>query len=115
MQVPPSGFTMPLPTQGLRWSGFFRSENKVGGNRYTAKCKYCLVELSGKPEKLHQHVTRCKDWNINEKTTYLHNVAEESSSSRKRNRDEDDISVNPTIQDDDNMSESSISYPHQET
>ncbi|CAG8751265.1 388_t:CDS:2, partial [Cetraspora pellucida] len=83
----PTGFTMPLSSQGLRWTGFFHSENKREGNRYTMKCKYCLVEL---------------------------NVAEESSSSCKRTCDED-ISVNPTIQEDDSMSESSILYLHQET
>ncbi|CAG8697326.1 1346_t:CDS:1, partial [Ambispora leptoticha] len=110
----PTGFTMPLSTQGLRWIGFFRSENKRGGNRYTAKCKYCLTELNGKPEKLHQHVLRCNDWPILEKTNYLHKVGEESSSSRKRTHDED-TSVNPTIQDDENVSESSMSHPHQET
>ncbi|CAG8457107.1 14104_t:CDS:2, partial [Cetraspora pellucida] len=30
------------------------------GNRYTAKCKYCLTGLEGKPERLHQHVLKTK-------------------------------------------------------
>ena len=63
----PSGFDLPLPTQGKRWTGFYRSETKKAGNRYIAKCRYCLIELSGKPEKLHNHVLRCSDWKPTEK------------------------------------------------
>ncbi|RIB15166.1 hypothetical protein C2G38_2193085 [Gigaspora rosea] len=42
---PPKDFTHILPNQGTRWTGFWRSIDKKTGNRYTAKCKYCLSEL----------------------------------------------------------------------
>ncbi|CAG8715467.1 41904_t:CDS:2, partial [Gigaspora margarita] len=51
-------FALPLSTQGQRWSGFYQSELKKGGNRYMAKCKFCLIEFSDKPEKLHLYITK---------------------------------------------------------
>ncbi|CAG8441495.1 5717_t:CDS:2 [Cetraspora pellucida] len=79
---PSSGFALPLSTQGQRWSGFYRSEQKKKGNRYDAKCKYCLIELTGKPEKLHQHVLRCSNWPASEKTAYLQKIADENPTSQ---------------------------------
>ncbi|CAG8576685.1 2182_t:CDS:1, partial [Scutellospora calospora] len=93
----PTGFALPLPTQSQRWYSFYRSEIKGAGNRYTAKCKYCLCELSGKSERLHRHVLRCSDYPVAEKTIYLQKITEESLPSRKRIYDnEDSISIEQT-------------------
>ncbi|RIB14394.1 hypothetical protein C2G38_2195277 [Gigaspora rosea] len=56
-EQPPSGFTLPdMKVHDHRWTGFWRSLEKVAGNRYTAKCFYCNLELPSRPEKLHTHV-----------------------------------------------------------
>ena len=114
----PTGFALPLPTQGYRWNGFYRSEMKRtgSGNRYTAKCKHCLVELSGKPDRLHQHVLRCNDWPASEKTAYIQKISEETHASRKRTCDNDNTSVEQTNEqvNDDTEQWSSTSKPHQE-
>lgn len=83
---PPKDFTHTLPSQGHRWSGFWRSIDKKTGNRYTAKCKYCLSELEGKPDKLHQHVTKCNSWPTTQKTNYLKEASKETIPERKRIR-----------------------------
>ncbi|CAG8699469.1 4053_t:CDS:2, partial [Ambispora leptoticha] len=75
----PTGFALPLPTQ---------------------------VELIGKPEKLHQHVLRCRDWPASEKTNYLQKVTSKELISRKRSNDhldneEDDSSTEQSVRDDD--------------
>ncbi|RIB20488.1 hypothetical protein C2G38_2179098 [Gigaspora rosea] len=44
-------FTHTLPSQGTRWTGFWCSINKKTGNRYTAKCKYCLFDLEEASKK----------------------------------------------------------------
>ena len=115
----PSGFALPLPTQGKRWTGFYRSETKKAGNRYIAKCRYCLIELSGKPEKLHNHVLRCSDWKPTEKAKYIQEVKEEKFVPRKRtydsiNDDEDDSPTEQTSHDDDDNVQQ-LSAPRQNT
>ncbi|CAG8661079.1 16171_t:CDS:2 [Cetraspora pellucida] len=110
----PAGFALPLLTQSQRWYSFYRSEIKGAGNRYTAKCKYCLRELSGKPERLHRRVLQCSDYPVAEKTIYLQKITEESLPSRKCIYDnEDSISIEQT--DHSNMQHLSISQPHQKT
>ncbi|CAG8720490.1 10885_t:CDS:2, partial [Cetraspora pellucida] len=42
---------------GDRWNGFWRSVDKKTENRYTAKCKYCLLELD---EASNQTIPECK-------------------------------------------------------
>ncbi|CAG8487270.1 10683_t:CDS:2, partial [Scutellospora calospora] len=49
----------------------------LAGNRYTAKYYYCLIELSSKPHKLHNHVLRCSDWPASKKNKYLQKINEE--------------------------------------
>src|SRR5260363_371971 len=83
---PSTGFANILPNQGQRWTGFWHSDEKKTGNRYTAKCKYCLVELKGKPDRLHQHVTRCKSWPVTERANYLKEASKQAIPERKRIR-----------------------------
>ncbi|CAG8545044.1 5471_t:CDS:2 [Ambispora leptoticha] len=61
------------------------SEKKTG-NRYVAKCKYCLLEQEGKLERLHQHVLRCNSWPVSEKTSYLQKATEKTTLAHKRNK-----------------------------
>ncbi|CAG8456920.1 4443_t:CDS:2 [Scutellospora calospora] len=63
------------------------------GNRYTAKCKHCLVELSGKPDRLHQHVLQCNNWPVSEKTSYIQKISEETHAPHKRTHDDDNTSL----------------------
>ncbi|CAG8444938.1 2997_t:CDS:2 [Scutellospora calospora] len=59
-----------------------------GGNRYLVKCKYCLNEFSGKPERLQHYVNQCSDWPTSEKMVYFRKISEESPATRKRVHDE---------------------------
>ncbi|CAG8742634.1 16565_t:CDS:2, partial [Cetraspora pellucida] len=95
----PAGFALPLSTQGKRWTGFYRSVEKGRGNRYIAKCKYCLSEFSGKTDRLHQHVLRCSDWLSTEKSAYLQKVSEESSATRKRTHNNEDDPIEQSSSD----------------
>ncbi|CAG8692009.1 3622_t:CDS:2, partial [Cetraspora pellucida] len=83
---PPTSFAQPLPSQGHRWTSFYRSVDKKLGNRYTAKCKYCLTDLEGKPERLHQHVLKCFSWPVSEKTKYLQKINDHTTLTRKRTK-----------------------------
>ncbi|CAG8669052.1 12305_t:CDS:2, partial [Cetraspora pellucida] len=83
-QFPP-GFILPdMKLHDYRWTGFWRSIEKETGNRYTAKCIYCNLELPGRPEKLHTHVLTCDSWPITEKNSYLKEVTNSISNSRKK-------------------------------
>ncbi|CAG8470626.1 2523_t:CDS:2 [Cetraspora pellucida] len=104
------GFALPLQTQGKRWTGFYHSQTKKAGNRYAAKCSYCLIELVDKPERLHQHVLHCSDWPLSERTKYLQKITSENLISRKCSNDhldneENDSSTEPTIYNNDNPQE----------
>ncbi|CAG8786134.1 383_t:CDS:2, partial [Acaulospora morrowiae] len=81
----PSGFTLPdMKIHDYRWTGFWRSLEKVAGNRYTAKCSYCNYELSGRPERLHTHVLTCGSWPVAEKSSYIKETANSTPISRKK-------------------------------
>ncbi|CAG8718780.1 530_t:CDS:1, partial [Cetraspora pellucida] len=107
----PQGFALPLSTQDQRWSGFFRSELKKGGNRYMAKYKFCLSEFSDKPERLHQHVLKCSDWPPLGKATYLSKISNESPTSHKRTHEEEEEDISTEH----NGTQQSFESPRQST
>lgn len=85
----PADFATPLSNQGVRWKNFYRSVNKVpgNGNRYNAKCGFCLEGMEGKPDTLHKHVMSCKRWPVAPKTSYLVEATKEiTNCGRKRTR-----------------------------
>ncbi|CAG8615562.1 224_t:CDS:1 [Cetraspora pellucida] len=87
---PPTGFTYTLPNQGHRWTGFWRSVEKKTGNKYIAKCKYCIFELEGKPDRLYQHVLKCNSWPVSQKADYLKEAFEQTIPEHKRVKHDQD-------------------------
>ncbi|CAG8786850.1 2768_t:CDS:2, partial [Cetraspora pellucida] len=71
---------------------------KITGNRYLAKCIYCQSELPGRPEKLHNHVLKCGNWPVAEKTNYIKNATSYVPSTHKKIKvnDEETASDNPS-------------------
>ncbi|CAG8535450.1 16435_t:CDS:2 [Dentiscutata heterogama] len=53
------------------WTGFWHSIEKGTGNKYTAKCIYCNLELPSRPEKLHTYVLTYNSWPVTKKNSYL--------------------------------------------
>ncbi|KAF6134636.1 hypothetical protein GIB67_002037 [Kingdonia uniflora] len=96
LRQPPDGFLKPLTAQGARWTNFYRSVDKGTGNRYSAKCGFCLCSVPGRPDKLQDHVISCRSWPIVEKNKYLEVVdTEKRPGSRKKNRPRDPKVVVP--------------------
>ncbi|CAG8656961.1 849_t:CDS:2 [Cetraspora pellucida] len=102
----PSSFTLPdMKVHDNRWTGFWRSIEKITGNRYTAKCTYCNSELPGHPEKLHSHVLLCTSWSAAAKSNYIKKV--NSSISKSSSKSQKKASISSTSDNGDSISSSS--------
>ncbi|RIB00866.1 hypothetical protein C2G38_2232651 [Gigaspora rosea] len=78
---PPSGFTNTLPN-----------------------------ELEGKPDKLHQHVLKCNNWQVSDKTSYLKGASEKAICVRKRAKYNQEIDTEEK-----DLEELLITFPKLET
>lgn len=84
-----------MNTHGIRWKNFYRSLDKKGGNRYEAKCGFCLVTFEGRPGRLHNHVLRCAQWPMLEKTLYIQKASKDVAKNVQTKRPREEVgSVN---------------------
>ncbi|CAG8448340.1 13750_t:CDS:2, partial [Cetraspora pellucida] len=88
---------------------------KKTGNRYAAKCKYCLIELESKPERLHNHVLKCNSWPVSEKASYFKKATEHTPPIRKRIKPTQDQESIETIAESAESAKSAISPTKQES
>lgn len=97
LKPPPNDYLTPLSTQGVRWKNFYRSLDKATGNRYNAKCGFCLADVEGRPERLHNHVLSCSSWPIVEKTSYINEATKDSEKCiNKKKRTREVVEIDPT-------------------
>ncbi|RIB02439.1 hypothetical protein C2G38_2227829 [Gigaspora rosea] len=74
------GFTCPdMKIHDYQWIGFWRSLEKGAGNKYTAKCFHCSLELSGRPDRLYAHINICSSWPITDKSCYIKKASASAS------------------------------------
>ena len=79
----------------MRWKNLYRSLDKKGGNRYEAKCGFCLVTVEGRPDRLHNHVLRCAQWPMLEKTLYIQEASKDVAKNVQTKRPREEVgSVN---------------------
>lgn len=85
----PDGFCEVDADAGARWGAFYRSTTRGAGNRYMAKCKFCGVVLSGRPERLAEHIIvgECQSITQEAKSAYVNDVSRESLLKKRENLD----------------------------
>ncbi|CAG8720619.1 15557_t:CDS:1, partial [Cetraspora pellucida] len=77
-------------------------------NQYAAKCKYCLLILKDKSERLHRYVLKYNSWPVFEKTSYLTKVNVFMTSIYKQVRSKKEDSAETSSEDNSVENSSSI-------